>query len=316
MLYFIPIISVIIPLYNKESTINRAIESILGQGVRDIEIIIVDDGSTDESVARVASLADDRILLIRQANSGPGAARNAGASRARADILAFLDADDEWLPGFLETDLTALSAHADAVAYASSYDTSTLGKKAWDKVSLLTQVPALLPPPDASVGGPRMLDYLNGLHSSSTIVRRTAFVQAGGFYDRNRCLWGEDSYLWGQVLFLGKIYWDPVPRIIFHVEDSSLGFAVKKRVVERPITLHMSDLLAVVRPEYRNSFHILALAIAKDDAFDLMRSGQVWRCLSLRYRYRLWTPRSIAGDIKRYMTFIFGSVYECIVSAR
>ena len=88
-------ISVVIPLYNKEKTIRQSIKSVLSQSYRDIELIVVDDGSTDNSVSVVESIDDSRLRLIKQDNAGPSAARNTGAKEAKGDWIVFLDADDE-----------------------------------------------------------------------------------------------------------------------------------------------------------------------------------------------------------------------------
>lgn len=95
-------ISVIIPLYNKEQTILSSIESVLSQSFQDIELIVVDDGSTDSSVSIVEGIEDCRIKLIKQENAGPGAARNTGARQAKGEWLVFLDADDELCKGALQ----------------------------------------------------------------------------------------------------------------------------------------------------------------------------------------------------------------------
>lgn len=90
-----PTISVIIPLYNKEPIIERTIKSVLNQSYSDFELIIVNDGSTDNSVEVVKRFDDDRIVLVEQENAGPSAARNAGIKKAKGEWIVFLDADDE-----------------------------------------------------------------------------------------------------------------------------------------------------------------------------------------------------------------------------
>lgn len=108
-----PNISVIIPLYNKEKSIKKTIDSLQKQTFQDFEIIIVNDGSTDNSVNIVEKIGDKRIKLIHQKNAGPSSARNTGISNASADWIVFLDADDELLPNALEYFLTIINSHCD-----------------------------------------------------------------------------------------------------------------------------------------------------------------------------------------------------------
>jgi glycosyltransferase involved in cell wall biosynthesis len=100
-----PLFSVIIPCYNSASTLLQTLESAATQTVKEIEIIVVDDGSSDEGPARVAEFAaaDPRVRLLRQANSGVSTARNRGVQESRGKFIAFLDADDLWDPRYLET---------------------------------------------------------------------------------------------------------------------------------------------------------------------------------------------------------------------
>ena len=101
--------SVIIPLYNKEAYIVRAIRSVVAQDWPDYEVLVIDDGSTDNGPEAVSPwLSDPRIHLITQPNSGAGAARNRGLAEMRNEVAAFLDADDEWLPSHLR-DLAELA---------------------------------------------------------------------------------------------------------------------------------------------------------------------------------------------------------------
>jgi len=94
-------VSVIVPLFNKAPYIERALSSVAAQTYRDFELIVVDDGSTDEGPRIVEAFTDLPIHLIRQENAGPGAARNRGLELAQGELVAFLDADDEWLSNYL-----------------------------------------------------------------------------------------------------------------------------------------------------------------------------------------------------------------------
>ena len=108
-------VSVIIPTFNRAQTIRRALQSILNQKGVSFEILMVDDGSTDETRALVERLASERaeVHYLSQANCGPSAARNLGIQKAQAPFIAFLDSDDEWLPGKLKAQLEFFGANPD-----------------------------------------------------------------------------------------------------------------------------------------------------------------------------------------------------------
>lgn len=116
-----PCISVVIPLYNKGNVVARSIKSVCQQTLADFEVIVVNDGSTDNGREIVRAFNDTRIHLIDQVNSGVSAARNRGIAEACADLIAFLDADDEWRPDFLETVLRLSERFPDCGVFATSY---------------------------------------------------------------------------------------------------------------------------------------------------------------------------------------------------
>lgn len=109
-----PLVSVVIPAYNAEKTIRNAIDSVLEQTMADLEVFVVDDASTDGTVHAVEAIHDPRVRLLRSpGNLGPSAARNMALRRARGCWVAFLDADDEWVPERLEQLLAAAGHEAD-----------------------------------------------------------------------------------------------------------------------------------------------------------------------------------------------------------
>lgn len=114
-------ITIIIPLYNKEASIATALRGVLAQTYQDFEVVVVDDGSTDGGAAVVEQFDDPRIRLIRQANGGVSAARNRGIAEARGEHIAFLDADDEWMPQFLEEIVELQLAFPQCRAQATAY---------------------------------------------------------------------------------------------------------------------------------------------------------------------------------------------------
>ncbi|HUR77866.1 MAG TPA: glycosyltransferase family A protein [Acidimicrobiales bacterium] len=103
-----PLVSVVIPVYNAVAFVQPAIKSILSQCHRRLEVIVVDDESSDGSVAAVRAIADARIRVFEQQHAGAAAARNRGVSEANGELLAFLDADDEWTEGKLRRQIAAL----------------------------------------------------------------------------------------------------------------------------------------------------------------------------------------------------------------
>ena len=105
-----PLVSVIVPTFNYGRYLNEAVESILAQGARDLEVIVVDDGSTDDTAAVLARITDHRVRAVRKQNGGVAAARNAGLDLARGRFVAFLDADDRWKPDKLERQLALLDS--------------------------------------------------------------------------------------------------------------------------------------------------------------------------------------------------------------
>jgi len=112
-------VSVIIPAYNVESCLKQCLDSVLSQSLKASEVIVVNDGSTDRT-SEVARSYGDQIVYIEQENQGQGAARNAGLNVAGGTFIAFLDADDYWLPGFIRTCVGFLLSHEQTIAVSTS----------------------------------------------------------------------------------------------------------------------------------------------------------------------------------------------------
>ena len=111
-----PAISVVMPSYNRESTIRAAAESVLRQTWQDFELIVVDDGSSDATVAALRAIDDPRLrILPQEVNRGVSAARNVGIDAARAPWVAFQDSDDEWLPEKLALQMARIEAMGDGL---------------------------------------------------------------------------------------------------------------------------------------------------------------------------------------------------------
>lgn len=171
-------VSVIIPLYNKANYIKTTIESVLAQTYKDLEVIVVDDGSTDSSTEIVENIADDRIRLIRQSNAGVSAARNAGLKEAEGEWIAFLDADDEWLPAKLADQTQAIKAHQDLVWSASGFVMVRDNK-------IITEPERFDPEwfESDQVLYDALLAFANGKHlwTGTVMAKRQSLLEIGGF---------------------------------------------------------------------------------------------------------------------------------------
>jgi len=152
-------VSVILPTYNRANLVGEAIESVLGQTHRDFQLIVVDDGSTDETPAVLARFADPRLRIIRQDNGGKSAARNRGLDEARGEFIAFLDSDDLWAPTFLESVLAVFSGEPELDFVFSDlirFDES--GFKDQTQFEIVPQVRGFASRPSASGTGRVLLD--------------------------------------------------------------------------------------------------------------------------------------------------------------
>jgi glycosyltransferase involved in cell wall biosynthesis len=114
--------TMVVPLYNKGPYVRRAIASVLAQTVSDIEVVVVNDGSTDDGPQIVGQIGDPRVRLIHQPNAGVSAARNRGIEEARCDVVGFLDADDELSPEFLAVIMRMRQDYPRAQVFATSYE--------------------------------------------------------------------------------------------------------------------------------------------------------------------------------------------------
>lgn len=114
-------VTIIIPTYNYGRFIQEAIESVFSQTVADLQIIVVDDGSTDDTPDVLARIHDPRLEIVRTQNQGTSAARNEGLTRARGEFIAFLDADDRWTPRKLEFQLQVMEAEEDMAAVFANF---------------------------------------------------------------------------------------------------------------------------------------------------------------------------------------------------
>ncbi|HWL10175.1 MAG TPA: glycosyltransferase family A protein [Planctomicrobium sp.] len=177
----VPKISAVIPAYNAEATIARTLESVLAQTVQPHEIIVVDDGSRDQT-ARIVQTFGPHVKLIQQTNSGPSAARNHGVRVATGDWIAFLDSDDAWLPEKLELQIKTLNSD---VALSHTYTLQDLSRCS------------------ESLNFDRLWDS-NYIGTSTVIVKKSVFNNVGGFIEDRKFIGAEDYNLWLRIAARGE----------------------------------------------------------------------------------------------------------------
>lgn len=242
------LISVVIPLYNKEHYISQAIDSVLSQTVQDFELIIVNDGSKDTGPEIVNTYDDQRIHLINQKNQGVSVARNCGISVAKADIVAFLDADDEWLPNFLETILILRQKYPNAGMYGTGYALYTDGEHKRDNVwkpdledRKLTSYFA----ESVSCGFPIII-------TSSFAAPKKILGEIGGYKEKFRA--GQDHDLFGRLALFYEVVYSP--KICAHYNAGAENNAdIVNSILEVPLETYLHSL----------SLDILASCLNRDD---------------------------------------------------
>lgn len=208
-------ISVVIPLYNKEQSIASTLQTVLKQTYQDFEIVIVNDGSTDHSVEEVAKVTDPRIRLIHQNNAGVSAARNRGIDEARGEYIAFLDADDEWKPDYLKTQYELTQKYPECSVFACNYEfkdtqgkvTPTIIKKLPFKgedgiLSNYFEVASCSHPP---------------LWTSAVLIKKNAIQSIGGFPTGIKS--GEDLLTWARLACKYHITYTKTSQAIYNLGE-------------------------------------------------------------------------------------------------
>lgn len=196
-------ISVVIPLYNKVKSIERTIRSVAQQGVQPLEIIVVDDGSTDGSAEVVEAMDLKLVKLVRQSNRGVSAARNRAMEMAQGEWIALLDGDDYWLDGYLDSVEQMIGYFPAAGAIGMGFFIDD-GKRlvAGDYVEKYGAVDFFRE---------SMSQYV--LIPSATVVRRDLALAMGGFPEGMRM--AEDQYLWTKIARTAQVAFMPLPLVVY-----------------------------------------------------------------------------------------------------
>jgi hypothetical protein len=207
-----PHFSVVIPAYNTSPYIQDCLQSVLAQTEPDFEVIVVDDGSTDDTAAQVKAISDPRIHLIQQPNGGLAAARNTGIWAAQGELVAFLDADDRWCPEKLAAHRQVLEQHPEA---SVSYDWAAFIDSQGQRTGLCMAQSRIQLTPEALL----LKNYLG--NGSTAVVRRGILEQVGGFDESLRRM--VDHELWIRLTHGGH-HIQLVPAVLTDYRTHSQSF--------------------------------------------------------------------------------------------
>jgi glycosyltransferase involved in cell wall biosynthesis len=269
-------VSVIVRAYNRAYIIKDALKSIVEQTYAPQEIIVVDDGSTDDTEATVRTLGDPRVRYIRHpVNRGPGAACNSGMAAAGCDLIAFLDSDDMWKPSYLEHQVSFLSRNPQAGAVftdAEIYDDGILGPTLVCRLRVFSKFISTFP--DREFMLPKRAFYLCLLQEipvkpSAFVARKQAVTAVGPFNEEWRS--GED--------------WEFFLRM---AESAEFGIIREPLVVQRLAADSTYRLYCM-----EDNHNLLNLFVSKIEKFRgdrealaAVRKGIAFKCMFLGWRYR------------------------------
>jgi glycosyltransferase involved in cell wall biosynthesis len=264
-----PLVSVVIPAYNAAWCIRRAVDSVLAQDYRDFELIVVDDGSQDDTAAILAGYGDT-VRVISKPNGGLSSARNAGISAAKGEFVAFLDADDWWLPQKLARQITLMGSRPDLLFCSTAS---------------AVQTPA----------GERLADWRCGVATASTLesiflanayvagsgsavlAKRAAFSQAGGFDESLLSL--EDIDMWMRLAALGGF--SCIDETLVCIEKSAASMSGNLDVMRSAAIQVMHKNRGLLPVNLRGSFWRKAYAsMLTDYAKWAFRKGNTARALA------------------------------------
>jgi glycosyltransferase involved in cell wall biosynthesis len=282
-------VSVVIPLYNKRGYILAAVAGAMSQSLAPLEVIVVDDGSTDGGNVLVSDYARDHhpatVRILTQANAGVSAARNRGISEARGEFVAFLDADDYWDPGYLEAALQSMSDHPSCGAVFGSIIEVAGGRQ-----RALT--PALARPVVIEdYPGWFIRHRGRGLWSSNTVARKEFLFACGEFPVGIQN--GEDTDTWFRLSFRAPVVYAPQAQAYYRIEDDA-SLSHRFRAVEPLVLQTLARGLVdgtIPEPARRSASKALqyfraayAMALAQDgrrtEALrQLSRVVPTWSCL-------------------------------------
>src|SRR5919199_3452363 len=247
-----PLISVIIPVFNGEKTIQKTIESVLTQTVTDFELLVINDGSQDGTLEIVERIQDVRIKVFSYPNAGPSTSRNRGIDLATGEYISFIDADDLWTPDKLEAQLKALQANPQAAVAYSWTDFINESNHYLRRGCYLTlngDIYANL----------LVVNFLE--NGSNPLIRKQAFSEVGTFDESLRA--AEDWDMWLRLAARYHFVGVPSPQILYRQSSHSMSCNIYRQeassleVIKRGFTMAPESLQRLKKRSLSNIYKYL-----------------------------------------------------------
>ena len=206
------LVSVIVPTYNRVAVILETINSILSQTYKNFELIIIDDGSTDDTEKIVNNVGDDRIRYFRTENwGGPARPRNIGIKKSIGKYIAFCDDDDIWLPDKLENQVSILEESEAAICFTNYGHVNNRG--------VVTGLNKSVNKGSGDINFKEYYKSLGWIVNSTVVVKKEVFDEIGGFCEDRRLIGVEDFHMWARILYYYNA--ESIDRVLVYYRYSS-----------------------------------------------------------------------------------------------
>lgn len=299
-----PFFSIIIPLYNKERYISTTLNTVLNQSFQDFEIVIVNDGSTDQSVSVINTFTDKRIQLIHQKNQGVSVARNTAVKSSKGTYIATLDGDDLWKENHLEELKKCIMLFKNAVLYCNNYEIKrhdgfvTAAKFNFDYNSECLIVPDFF---EANI-----INYIP--HSSSVAFKKDIFFKIGAYNTQLHT--GQDIDLWIRFGLHGVIAFNPTVTMLYNFFDPN-SLSNSKLNDNRLLLINNYVNEEHSNPSLKRYMDIKRYALAirykfnnEDNKATLLIKAITIDNLNLKQRLILYCPKFALIAMKKFQDFL------------
>lgn len=277
-----PEISVIMCAYNAEKTILESINSIIIQSFSDIELIIIDDGSTDNTKKIIDNVKDSRILFLQQENTGPSVARSNGIKNSRGEYIAILDADDVAFQNRLEMQISFLQNHPDYVLIGSNAEvvdrnneyiyTSNL-PLSWEEIKNCFPNPPF--------------------YHSSVMYLKNAYQLCGGYYTLNKLYIFEDALLFNKMKNIGKMANIKEPFIRYRLMPDSASVRSEKDA-SKIMTIYQE----IIKENFLSEKNLSRLATIKENVDQQERLRAYYLLIAKKYLWNNYRPKQARMNLK------------------